>query len=219
MYSISSMKINVLFILALFFVFPVFSQHTDDYYQPDSMAYFKGSPFSFGKPFSNHTITDRTQISVQAGTACSFIGKENIFSSWIAPEISYALTPRLHVSTGVLMMHGNLNNLTSFYNKEALGSRTTGFTQNYFFAKGEYLLNDRVMFTAATMHQLPAPSNNPYPSSFNSIGMDVKLTDNFSISAGCTFSRDIRINSYETPGNNLFFHSAFPVYTGSNAGW
>jgi hypothetical protein len=212
------MKTICFFIICSLLMLPAFTQVAGNHNSnPDSLSDSKTHPLSFHKKYNNLSFYDRTHISIMTGASFSAIGKESMINTWIAPEIKYAVTPRLYISAGAMVMQSNLNNSPVSPDNENSNSKITGYTHYYLFAHGEYLLNDKITIRATTLQGLPNRSINPSPLSYNSIGMDIKLSDHFSIGADCVFSKGL--NSYEMPVNNPFYHSTFPLYNNNFVNW
>jgi hypothetical protein len=210
--KIKKMKSLYLFVVCMLLIFPVSAQLTlDQFVQQDSVAGAGSQRFASHKKFSKLSFYDRTHVSLMAGAGYTAFGKEGVFSTWLAPEISYALTPKFRVSAGVMLMHGSLNNFGASLNNEGVNSGLAGSTQYYVFARGAYLLNDHITITAATMQSLSNRALGLSPVNYNSVGMNVKLSDHFSIGADCVISKGT--NPYGAAVNNPFYYQAFPSFS------
>lgn len=209
------MKTFYFIALCILLTFPVLAQVEKDYYvspvgvdtTTQYLPFYKKSPFSTG-----------THVSLQAGAGFSVFGKESVFNNWVAPQVNFELSPRFHLALGTMVMHNNLNSFSGSMNNEQFNSKNSGFTQYFLFAQGEYFLNDNISITGTTMHELPNLTINSQASNYNSVGMNIKLSDNFSISTSYTFSKGI--NYYGLPGNYSSRQSNFPFSNNfSNLNW
>lgn len=174
----------------------------------DSCESLKTIPFSMQNGNKSFSISGKSRVSMSTGAGFSVFNKQNIFSTWVAPEISYSLTPRFHLTLGLMMMHCNINSFTRSLNGENIFPIMHDFTQYFLFAQGSYLLNEKVTLTGSTMHNFTGMFSNPYPSSVSSVGLNIKFSDSFSIGAACSVSKGV--NNIGVQNYNPFHQQVFP---------
>jgi len=176
---------NILIISLLFF-FHSFSQNSnlgsiaDSSSVRDTSSFIKMNRGNIKPPFSNNP-----HLSLQTGVSFFSIGKQSIFDKWVAPELTYSLTPKLNLTVGAVAMFSNYSGFQNNMNNEGVKtfSPNTVNGQYFLFAQGSYLLNDRITLRGTIMKEVPNKQINPYALNINRVGVDFKVSDNFTISA------------------------------------
>jgi hypothetical protein len=166
---------------------------------------------------------DRIDFGLEAGTAFTTFGRYgSMFTSYLAPEIRYQATPRLHFSTGVILStgfmpsHGSApTELNSGYAGAPLFPSGNSFNRMLIYAKGSYRVNQRLTLGGIIVKEL---DNDFYRqmntfqknSGFQSMGMNVnyKITDNLHVGAQFNLT-DGRPYYYNDPTNPFIRRSPF----------
>lgn len=200
----NKMKILYFFTFCMLLALTAFTQVEYDYYINPVNTDTASQTFPFHKKLN----TSGTNVSLRAGAGLSVFGKETVFNQWVAPEVKFSLSPRLHLCLGTMVMHNNFNNFTNTINNETFNINNSKLTQYFLFAQGEYFLNDNLSITGTTFKEISSLTINKQAISYNSLGMNIKLSENFSISTNYTFSKGI--NYYNLPGNYSSSQSVFP---------
>ena len=152
-------------------------------------------------------IPEKVHLSLQTGVSFFSDGKESAFSKYIAPAATYNLTPQFHFTLGTVAMFSNAGYMNYSLNNEGVKtvSQNNNKGQYFLFAQGEYLLNSNITLRGTFMREVPVNQINPNALSLGSVGVDFKITDNFSISADCRISKGYNstlmhnINEYNFP--------------------
>ena len=157
-------------------------------------------------------VRDKIDFGLEAGAAFTSFGRHgSMFDSYIAPEIRYHATPRLHFSAGVVLSTGFMSG-SGFEGVGTAGGGSASPLGNRFnrilvFAEGNYQINPRLTVGGMVVKEL---DNDMYRhmnafqknSGFQSIGMNVnyKITDNFHVGARFNMT-DGRPYYYNDPTN------------------
>ena len=159
-------------------------------------------------------FSERVHLSFQTGLSFYSFGKQSVLDKWIAPALTYNFTPKFHFTVGTVAMFSKPDYLQYSLNNEGVKtvSQNSNKGQYFLFAQGSYLLNSNITVRGTIMREVPNNQINPNASSLSSVGVDFKITDNFSISADCMVSKGY--NASLMRGNNDFNFSAFPTNGG-----
>ncbi len=153
----------------------------------ESKVYF-GNESIFGDTIvdmhaNKSPIKEKNRLNVRftAGTMYSNYYGNGFLSTYAAPEINYKLTNRFSFSVGTMMTSTTLPSLMLSEN----GSNS--FMDNkmlsyYVFAKGEYMVNDKLRISGTTAFDVGQNSANSRLA-FGAIGFDYKVGEDAFISA------------------------------------
>jgi hypothetical protein len=168
-------------------------------------------------------VKDRIDFGLEAGTAFTTFGRYgSMVTSYLAPEIRYQATPRVHFSAGVILSTGFMpargnapTELTNGYAGVPMFATGNRFNRILVFAEGSYRVNQRLTIGGMLVKEL---DNDLYRnmnafqknSGFQSIGMNVnyKITDNFHVGARFNVT-DGRPYYYSDPTNPFMQRSPF----------
>ncbi|HBX49592.1 MAG: hypothetical protein A2W98_05980 [Bacteroidetes bacterium GWF2_33_38] len=139
----------------------------------------------------------KLNYSLQMGTSVTVFNKSSYFNSFIAPKVSYQISPKFGLSLGGILMRTNFQpsifvNSTSEINNHY----STAFNQNFLFVQASYSVNEHLSISG-TVYQLvnKIPNNNSQRQRY-SIAADYKLKN------GMSFG--IELSNSDTPFvNNL----------------
>ncbi len=163
--------INVMLMNSLFAQSEDNQQHKDT-----SLLYQKKSYPALNK------YDQKMKFHLSTGASVTSFGNNTIFTKWIAPGMSYQVSPKLNLHFGSLILDGNLNYPS--YNSEFAGTiDRNNPTQAFLYISGDYQLNKSIRFRATTFNEIPGNNSNQNSFNFNQVGIDIKVTDNFFISA------------------------------------
>ena len=124
---------------------------------------------------------NKMQFRITTGASVSTNGNNSNFSQWIVPSFSYQINPKLNLHFGSLILNGN-QNYPSF-NNEIISSPQYNSTQTFLYISGDYQLNKSIRFRATTFNEIQDKKSNQQNYYYNQMGVDIKVTDNFTISA------------------------------------
>lgn len=144
----------------------------------------------YDQDIANILLQDSTQkkvekkihYSLNTGFSYSYIPKYGgIFSNYIEPQISYSLTPKLSINTGLIFTNHRL----PFANPE--NTNKTGsnfFTSTYLFTEAEYKFNQKLKIAGAILYDLN--NNSPFSNKKNKVNFyyingEYQITKNLSI--------------------------------------
>ena len=178
------MKKASVFILAFifFFAFSVFSQENEsDNDQLDVSGYQEANSAELPA-----VKEKRLKTNFELGTSFTY-SPRNFYgpSYYIAPSLSYLVTPRFSLSAGLGFEYTSLYPL---YNMTDNGSSMLPMTRAFLFARGSYLLTERLVVTGSvykTMNDVPKLTQNSHPMNYNYQGVDLgiqyQINRNFSV--------------------------------------
>lgn len=192
-------KVSV-FIFAFFFLplFSVFSQENE--LEPDQMdvSGYSGEISSDIPPVKEK----RLDTNMELGT--SFIYSPKNFygpSYYVAPNLSYLITPRFTLSAGIGFQYTSLYPLYNIPNEE---NTMLPMTRVFLYASGSYLLTERLRVTGSvykTINDVPRLSQYSHPMNYNyqgvNLGIQYQISNNFSIGF------HMRMNNMSYPSSGL----------------
>jgi hypothetical protein len=157
-------------------------------------------------------VRDKIDFGLEAGAAFTSFGRHgSMFDTYIAPEIRYQATPRVHFSAGIVLSTGFLSG-AGFEGVGTVGGGSAFPSGNRFnrilvFASGNYQVNPRLTIGGMVVKELDSDMYrhmNAFQknSGFQSIGMNVnyKITDNLHVGARFNLT-DGRPYYYSDPAN------------------
>ncbi len=149
----------------------------------------------------NDVKPERLQTHIEVGT--SFTYSPNNFygpSIYVAPSLSYLVTPRLTLSAGVAVERSNL------YFMESQAANNDGMlpmTRAYLFARGSYMLTPKLALSGTvykTINDVPRRENVLYPYNYNYQGMSLGLNYKFNSSFSIGFQVSTQSGNYSSNG-------------------
>ncbi len=218
------MKKVLILLLNMLLILPVIAQSTEPNTSGnDSSATVVNSSNtnSFQKPFIKKQFTnDNMHFSFQTGASAMSFGNSSVFTTFVAPQLSFSLSPKLNITVGTIALNSNFNNMMYYNYNEGTTTAAPNASQMFLYLKGEYQVNERLRLRGSTFREVSNsanPANNPF--SFNQVGVDFKINDNMSISADIIQSKgQYPMGLYGV--NNPAFRSNYPIGGGYNTfGW
>lgn len=136
------------------------------------------------------TLADKVDINFSVGT--SYLYSKSFGSgmaSYVAPELSYSLTPRFRIHAGIMFLNSNVLVNRYSLNEPSVVVKTTPTTSALAYVAGSYLISDRFSVTGMVsrdMSNQQALGRNGYNPSIQamSLHLDYKISDNITIGAG-----------------------------------
>ncbi len=184
------MKIQILIVIFLCSVLSISAQ--------ESIVYF-GDEDVFGDSIDN-VVSNKSPIKQQnrlnvrfsSGMMYSSMYGNGLFTAYAAPEVNYQLTNRFSFSVGTMMTSSTVpsimlpeSNQNSFMDNKMLSY--------YVFAKGEYMVNDKLRITGTTAFDV-GPNNSNSRLAFGAVGFDYKIGEDTFISAEFIIDNTNRYN-------------------------
>ena len=154
----------------------LFSQNTDSLKDKDTLLLFQKKTYP---AFNNYD--QKIQFHLSTGASVISFGNSSVFTQWIAPGFTYQVSPKLNLHFGSMVLNGNSN--SQFFNNEQPTLEKRNSTQAFIYISGDYQLNKSIRFRATTFHEMKGKNSNQNSYSYNQLGVDIKVTDNFFISA------------------------------------
>ena len=208
------MKTIFVLFFSMFLFLNTFSQNSEFEIKSDSVTDYYMPSHNINKSNIKSLLSDKVHLSFQTGLSFYSCGKESVFEKWVAPAITYNFTQKFHFTIGTVATFSNPGFVN--YNLSNEGVKTISTNKNtgqyFLYAQGSYLLNDNITVRGTILRQVPDNKINPSALSFGQVGVDLKITDGFSISADCRISKGYNasllhnINEYNFP--------SFPVSGG-----
>jgi hypothetical protein len=188
------------FILVFFFFtsFTIFSQENDtEFDQLDDSRYQE-------ELSSDVPIVKEKRLNTHVELGTSFIYSPRNFygpSYYVAPNLSYLITPRFSLSAGVGFEYTSLYPLYSMPNEE---NTMLPMTRAFLYASGSYLLTERLMITGSvykTINDVPKLSkySRPMNYSYQGVGLGIQYQINRNFSIGF----HVRMNNMSYPSSGL----------------
>ncbi len=194
------MKKSIVFTYAIFCfsIFPVLSQDIET--EPDQLDI--SGVGEVDQPESLVPEEKRLKTNVEVGT--SFIYSPRNFygpSYYVAPSLSYLVTPRFSLSAGVGFEYSSIYPL---YNTIDNGSEMLPMTRAFLFARGSYLLTDRIIVTGSvykTMNDVPKLNNYSRPMNYSYQGVDLGIQ--YQINQHFSVGFHMRMSNMNYPSSGL----------------
>lgn len=133
---------------------------------------------------------DKLNYNLSAGT--SFISAKGFGSgmaSYVAPEVSYKLSPKIKINAGVMFINSNfaVARPRYFVNEQSVVIKTKPTNSAVAYVEGDYLVNSRLSVSAMIMKDVANNQNSfsgTTPVQSMSVHMNYKITDNITFGAG-----------------------------------
>lgn len=187
----------ILITLIYFSFLPVFSQQTE--YETDKL-----DVSGYTADDSENEANDehkRLKTNVEVGT--SFMYSPGNFygpSYYVAPRLSYYVTPRFYLSAGIGVEHANLYSL---YDSPYTESEMLPMTRAFLYAQGNYLLTEKLVLNGTvfkTMKYEPRIAQHPYLRNYNYQGVDLGLQYNINPNFSVGFHMRMSNINYQSQG-------------------
>jgi hypothetical protein len=168
------------------------------------------------QPEANTTIQDipqtpvkKVEYSLNTGTSFSF-GTFKSSSFYIAPQMSYQITPKLKLNTGVIFIKSNITApsdaaLNLGQSQTRLFEQKT--TETVVFASGDYQLNDKLLITGTVIKNFNSPMSSKmedagWRNSFQMMSMGFQ----YKISPNMTFGAEFKMVQSNNLYNPLYYN-------------
>jgi len=126
------------------FIFAQLAHPRPEYYRPDTTKKVADNSSFDAKKLDYHL-----EIGTSVG---GMLGGGSFMSSYIAPSVSYPITSRLNLTAGVVMEKNYFNNIPTFNGDGSITSTNSNSINNYFFAKADYLVSERLRVTGSILY-------------------------------------------------------------------
>ena len=151
-------------------------------------------------------IPKKITSGVQLGSYfTSFSGNGSSLSTYVSPHISYSLSKRFRINTGITIINTNLFGIKPLYSLNRETALNGNFTNVLVYLSGDYLVNDRLMLSGTIYKEINLFNSVPGKNYFSNntiqggyLKVDYKVFENFHVEAGFGYSK----GGY--PYNNYF---------------
>jgi hypothetical protein len=166
-------------------------------------------------PIFGINTSDKMHLSFETGVSFLSFGKQSAFENWYAPALTYNLTPKFQLTAGAIALYGK-SPFQPVLNNEGVSTfpQSSGTGQYFVFAQGSYLLNSKLTLSGTLLKEVPNNQVNPNALSISHVDATYKISDAFSISAGCTIAKGY--NSSPMGGYSGFNIPTLPFGSGFN---
>ncbi len=173
-----------LFMLFLFTILPTIAYNQQDSVSadPDQLEINRFDNISRDE---TPKLKERFDTDLQVGTSFTY-SPGNFYgpSYFISPGISYRVTPRFFLSSGVALQHSTLYPI---YQQDESSQKMLPMTQAYIYARGSYFVSPRFVVNGTaykSMMDAPRLTKNGRAVNYNyqgmSVGFQYKVSDSFS---------------------------------------
>ncbi len=132
-------------------------------------------------------------------------GNSSLFGVYVAPHISYKVSPRFRMNMGVQVTNSNFINYYNPYFGEISQPLNQNITQTLLYAEGEYLVNPRLLVTAKgykTLATFSEPKINPRALDMDGGGVSVGF--NYKITENLHFGAEVGVSNGNSPYNPYY---------------
>jgi hypothetical protein len=157
------------------------TQQADEYFKPSENKLT--TDFLDAKPAFKKTL----DYSFEVGAAFTSFGKTgSLYSSYIAPQVNYHVSPRLTIHSGVMLERNSLMG-SGFPTENGYKINNGNFNNVYLFTEAEYKFNERLKISGMILYETNKLNNNNslYNSSGNNLSYiirgDYKITDHLHV--------------------------------------
>jgi len=179
-----------------FFIFTsLFSQNTNQLKNNDTSLLFQKRLYPSVNKYDN-----KIQLHFNTGASITAYGKTTVFTKWISPGFTYQVNPKLNLHFGSLLINGNNN---QYFNTEQQNFERKNPTQAFLYISGDYQINKSIRLRATSFNELKEKSSNQYNYYYNQMGIDIKISDHFFISAD--FINEKGRRPFGIYNNSMFF--------------
>ena len=172
----------IVFVVSCTCITTVYSQEEEsDFDQLDASGYKKD------KPAQAFVLKEeRLKTHVEIGTSFLY-SPQNFYgpSYFIAPSLSYLVTPRFSLSAGLGIDYASLYPI---YDTPDEGNVLLPMTRYFLYTRGSYFINERILLSGAfykSVNNIPPLSQNSQSLNFTYQGIDLgiqyQISENFSI--------------------------------------
>jgi hypothetical protein len=213
------MKTISLLFISLMIISNAFSQNASVGSMADSTSIIYPSTTGVQNNNFNAASSDKMHLSFETGVSFFSFGKQSAFENWYAPALTYNLTPKFQLTAGAIALYSKSTFQTGL-NNEGINTfpQSTGAGQYFVFAQGSYLLNSKLTLSGTILKEVSNNQMNPNALSISHVDASYKISDAFSISAGCTVAKGY--NSSLMGGCSGFNIPTFPISGGfGNRTW
>jgi hypothetical protein len=163
-------------------------------------------------------LKQKPDFGLQLGTMFTTTsGYGSGFTSYVAPNFGYSLTPKFRINAGISIMNTNISGFMPYYSFLNEQKASGNFTSALIYVNGLYKLNERLTLNGSMYKQFNLfndPPGNPYSNlndshGFN-MGIDYKAAENFHIQAEFGYSKGYNPYYQDPFGATSFGHSYFP---------
>lgn len=177
------------------------------------------APF-VGKPnMLPYNPDKKVSLRLEMGTSFSVGtgGGGGLFGVYVAPHVSYKVSPRFRVNFGAMIRNSNYIGYYNPYGFESVSRFDNNITQTFVYVEGEYLVNERLLIHARGYKEIARfnqPNVDPRAMGLDNggvaVGFDYKVTDKFHIGAEVSINKGNNpYNPYNPYLNNGFMPGGF----------
>lgn len=188
------------FVFLLFSIL-VYSQESEDYYNPD---YENSGNNSLKTPLKERTST---KIDM-GGQFTSVSDNSTMFSTYIAPSMSFRLHPAFNIKAGVFFENNYYSNTLILNSDQTFSEQSGQFMNAGFYAQAEFIRNERLKITGTILYSM-----NNFNQNFNTLYYSpgyftFSLRGDYQITKGLNFGFELRTT--ERGANPLYNHGSIP---------
>ncbi|MCF8364275.1 MAG: hypothetical protein K9H16_00745 [Bacteroidales bacterium] len=151
----------------------------------------------------------KVTVRMEMGTSFGIGGgSAGTYGVYLAPHISYKVSPKFRVNFGAILQNSNYLNFYSPYNPyypEYTQTFNSNITRTLLYAEGQYMVNPRLMVSTKVYKEIATfgePQVNPRALDLNgggaAVGFQYKINDSMQIGA------EISYNKGRTPYNPFY---------------
>ncbi len=213
------MKKYIIIILLLFSTNIFFSQNVENLEE-----YFSKNNSYIENEFPNEDFekkfSEKPEINFEIGSNFSSnFGGGNTFSTFIAPNISYNINPKLKINVGMKLTRSTFNDFQVYnFSENSFGDLNGDLNSALFYTSVNYEVNEKLKVSAMVFYEKNNFENfeNVHPNAFNfisgkgaSFGFEYKINENMKIGGEFQYSEGRNPFNYNNNYNSPFTNSSF----------
>ena len=177
-------------------------------------------PFISNPRLLPYNLDKKVSFRMEMGTTIGVSsGQGNLFGVYVAPHVSYKVSPKFRVNFGAIIRNSNFINYYNPYGFENTTRFNNNITQTFVYVEGEYMVNNRLMITAKGYKEIARfnePNINPRALDLDNGGVAVGF--NYKVSEKFQFGAEVSINKGNTPYNPYLHNGFMPGSFGNSFG-
>jgi len=192
----------VIVIILSFNTFFVFAQTNDEYFS-DS---YKSKDSTFYKEFKKEYKPQKLNLNVELGTGVgSNLKGGNYITTYVAPRLSYDLTPKFKINGGIKIANTTMNDFAYYNYLEGVQKMNGNILQTTIFLQGTYQLSKRLTISGTGIYEMASfDSYENKKNSYNFDGKGMAVGFNYKLSENSSIGIELQMSKGLSPYHNAY---------------